>query len=145
MLELINRFEDFVSYLPRIHKRLFSGCEVFEDLNMTSSQYHALQVLSQQSEWRMSDLSASLHVSAGSLTTMINRLTDLELVDRTRSVADRRVVTVAISDKGRKVLTEGSKHMRATMAALLATISAEDRHKLNSTLEQMNEIVEKLL
>ncbi len=145
MLDLVNKFEDFIAYLPRIHKKVYAGCPDLEELSMTASQYNTLHVLSLKEEWRMTDLSSRLHVSAGSLTTMMNRLIELDLVSRSRNSMDRRVVTVKLSEEGKRILSEGRSHMRATMAALLATLSPEDRNTFESCLENLNAIMDKLL
>ena len=145
MLELVERFENFLSFLPRLHKKVFSGCPALEQLNMTPGQFNTLQVIAQRPEWRMTDLSTRLHVSAGSLTTMMNRLIELGLVERTRSTSDRRVVTVKLTDKGTTILKSGRDHMRSTLAAILATLPPVDREQLRVSLEIMNGIMSKIV
>lgn len=145
MLELVERFENFLSFLPRLHKKVFAGCQALEQLNMTPSQFNTLQVVSLRPEWRMTDLSTRLHVSAGSLTTMMNRLIELGLVERTRSTTDRRVVTVKLTEKGTSVLKNGRDHMRSTLAAILATLPPADRVELGASLESMNAIMNKIV
>jgi len=145
VLELVERFEKFFSFLPRLHKKVFAGCPAFEQLNMTPSQFNTLQVLSQQPEWRMTDLSTRLHVSAGSLTTMMNRLIEIGLVERARSTADRRVVTVRLTENGSTILKSGRDHMRSTLAAILATLPPADREQLRISLETMNGIMTKIV
>ncbi|KAF0197514.1 MAG: 5'-methylthioadenosine phosphorylase [Bacillota bacterium] len=145
MLELVERFESFLSFLPRLHKKVFAGCQALEQLNMTPSQFNTLQVVAHRPEWRMTDLSTRLHVSAGSLTTMMNRLIELELIERTRSTTDRRVVTVKLTDKGTTILQSGRDHMRSTLAAILATLPPADREELRVSLETMNGIMNKIV
>ena len=144
MLELVKRFEMFINYLPRIHKKVFSDCPALEKLHMTSGQYSALHVISRREEWRMTDLSQKLYVSAGSLTTMMNRLIELGLVSRERSVADRRVVTVKLTEAGREILQSGRDHMRHTMADMLTKLPADDRETFKQALDDINGIMEKL-
>lgn len=145
MLELVEKFERFITFLPRLYKKIFSGCAALEEINMTSSQYNTLQVLGFKPEWRMTDLSTRLHVSAGSLTTMMNRLIELGLVERTRSTVDRRVVTVRLTDQGTKILKLGKDHMRQTLAAMLATLPPADREQLRASLDTMNDIMNKIV
>ncbi len=144
MLELVERFEMFINYLPRIHKKVFSDCPALEKLHMTSGQYSALHVISRREEWRMTDLSQKLYVSAGSLTTMINRLIELGLVSRDRSLSDRRVVTVKLTEAGRGILQSGRDHMRHTLSDMLTELPAADRDTFKQSLDSINEIMEKL-
>lgn len=145
MLELVDRFERFLTFLPRLHKKVFSNYPTIEHLNMTSSQFNTLHVLALQPEWRMTDLSSRLHVSAGSLTTMMNRLIEIGLVERTRSTTDRRVVTVKLTDAGSTVLKNGREHMRTTLAAILATLPPAERESLRVSLDTMNEIMNRIV
>lgn len=145
MLELVEKFERFITFLPRLYKKIFAGCTALEEINMTSSQYNTLQVLSVKPEWRMTDLSARLHVSAGSLTTMMNRLIELGLVERTRSTVDRRVVTVKLTEEGSRILKLGRDHMRQTLAAMLATLPPADREQLRASIDTMNDIMNKIV
>lgn len=145
MYELVERFDSFLSILPRLHKKVFAGCPALEELHMTPSQFNTLHVLSQRPEWRMTDLSTRLHVSAGSLTTMMNRLIETGLVERTRSTADRRVVTVKLTENGTAILSNGKEQMRATLAAILATLPQDDREQLKNSLETMNAIMSKIV
>lgn len=144
MLELVERFELFIGYLPRIHKKVFSGCPALEELHMTSGQYSALHVISRKDEWRMTELSQKLYVSAGSLTTMMNRLIELGLVSRERSEIDRRVVTVRLTEAGREVLRSGREHMRLSMAHMLTELPDDDRATLKRSLDDINAIMENL-
>lgn len=144
MLELVDKFELFLAYLPRIHRKVFTGCPALETLNMTSGQYTTLHVIACRKEWRMTDLSLKLHVSAGSLTTMMNRLIELGLVGRERSATDRRVVTVRLTEAGKNVLQSGRDHMRHTMAQMLGELTEDDRESFKLSLDSINGIMEKL-
>lgn len=144
MLELVDKFELFLTYLPRIHRKVFTDCPALETLNMTSGQYTTLHVIACGKEWRMTDLSHKLHVSAGSLTTMMNRLIELGLVSRERSATDRRVVTVRLTEAGKNILQSGRDHMRHTMAQMLAELPEDDRESFKLSLDSINGIMEKL-
>ena len=89
----------------------------------------------------MSDLSKRLRVSAGSLTTMINRLIEAGLVERSRSTEDRRVVTVRLTEAGKELLAEGQRRWTRGLEEILSQLSEEDRARLDNALRTATEIL----
>jgi len=49
------------------------------------------------------DLARELMTDAGAMTRMLDRLEEKEFIRRTRSNTDRRIVEVALSDKGKQI------------------------------------------
>ena len=79
---------------------------------------------------RMSDLATRAQTSQASLTGIVDRLEERGLVDRVRSAQDRRVVEVAMSDKGREEMHRAHEAMLARFTELLAPLSAAERAEL---------------
>ncbi|PXX90865.1 MarR family transcriptional regulator [Marinobacter vulgaris] len=74
------------------------------EINLTYPQYLVMLVLWQAvregETVRVSDLGKRLRLDSGTLTPLLKRLAERELVTRQRDTADERVVTVALTDKG---------------------------------------------
>lgn len=74
------------------------------EINLTYPQYLVMLVLWQAvregKTVRVSDLGKRLRLDSGTLTPLLKRLAERELVTRQRDTADERVVTVALTDKG---------------------------------------------
>jgi len=74
------------------------------ELNLTYPQYLVMLVLWEAGEngqtVRVSDLGKRLRLDSGTLTPLLKRLAERDLVTRLRDTADERVVTVAPTEKG---------------------------------------------
>lgn len=74
------------------------------ELNLTYPQYLVMLVLWEAGEngqtVRVSDLGKRLRLDSGTLTPLLKRLAERDLVTRLRDTTDERVVTVAPTEKG---------------------------------------------
>lgn len=144
---LPKEWEEFFNLMPRMMKRIHERSAEDEPklmLEHTAAQINTLRAIAGRDEWRMSDLSHRLRVSAGSLTTMINRLIEAGMVQRTRSDLDRRVVTVKLTDKGRELLLASKKRAMHNLHDLLAGLPVEEQARLNGALSVVVDVLGKI-
>lgn len=108
-------------------QRQFMQLLADERFDLTVPQYHTLAHLAHCArECKMSELARATRQSAASLTGVVDRLLEKQLVARTRLAEDRRHVMVAITERGRELLGEIQQARREEMrAALRAMDSAE--------------------
>lgn len=95
-----------VGYLMRIcTNRLLPQMEaLFQDQELTFSQWTTLVALHDGRIATAGDLAHSICHDAGSLTRLIDQMEKRGLVTRTRSDKDRRVVTIALTPRGRTLV-----------------------------------------
>ena len=70
---------------------------------LTPSQFEILTVLSEEGEIPLSRLSERLCCACSNVTGIVDRLERDGLVKRERSLEDRRVIQLALTEKGRKL------------------------------------------
>lgn len=135
---LAKEWDVFLDLVPRIKKRLQENIRMSTatkpSVHFTPAQIDTLYTIATQPEWRMSDLSERLQVSAGSLTTMINRLIKAGVVERSRSEVDRRVVTVSLNQAGHDFVQANKQQVMANLESLLAELPRGDIKKLNEAM-----------
>jgi DNA-binding MarR family transcriptional regulator len=76
---------------------------VLEPLGLTHPQYLVMLALWQHDEVSVGELSAVLHLDAGTLSPLLKRLERSGLVDRSRSTQDERVVRVCLTQEGKRL------------------------------------------
>jgi DNA-binding MarR family transcriptional regulator len=79
-------------------------------LGLTYPQYLAMLVLWEGSALSVSELGARLSLDSGTLTPLLKRLEESELVERRRSETDERVVLVSLTRRG-AALRERAQHV----------------------------------
>ena len=95
-----------VGYLMRIcTNRLLPQMEsLFEDQELSFSQWTTLVALHDGRITTAGDLAHNICHDAGSLTRLIDEMVRRGLVSRNRSESDRRVVTLALTPRGRDLI-----------------------------------------
>jgi DNA-binding MarR family transcriptional regulator len=106
---------------------------------LTNNQYNVLRILrgSHPSRLACSEIADRMIARDPDITRLIDRLSRRGLVTRVRGRQDRRVVEVAITDKGREVLRSLDPHVNRMPQAMLGHLGAIKRTQLVRLLEQV--------
>ena len=91
-----------VDLVERISAQMRSfATEDWPELELTMPQFKTLSLLAQGPE-RMGHIAGYLNISLSSATSMIDRLVEKNLVERTLDASDRRVVTCQLTNRGKE-------------------------------------------
>lgn len=85
----------------------------------------------------MKDLAGSALVSPGALTNRMDRLVERGLVDRWPAPENRRMVLVALTEKGERVANELLEGHMANERRILAALTADDQEALAGLLRRL--------
>ena len=100
--QLTERFVELVEQMnQQMHCR---PLDAWEGLDLTIPQMKTLGVLQHQGPQRMGSISNSLGTTLSAATSIIERLVDKDLVQRTPDSADRRVVICQLTRPGREAV-----------------------------------------
>lgn len=93
-------FQIITDYIEEIKELLSS--DIWENIFLDCSKNEVLifWLLYQRSEVNMTEIAEYIHVPLNTATGIINRMEKNELIVRTRSKEDKRVVLIEFSDKG---------------------------------------------
>ncbi|MBR2789365.1 MAG: MarR family transcriptional regulator [Eggerthellaceae bacterium] len=105
---------------------------LLEDLGLTYTQYICLMALWEADGVSVRELGARLSLDSGTLTPLLKRLEARGLVQRERSAADERCVTVRLTEAGRALRRE-AEAIPAKMACSLP-LSVEEGAQLAGLL-----------
>jgi len=97
---------------------------------LTESQFGVLEALLHRGPMCQKELAAKLLRSTANLTTVIDNLERDDLVERRRGDADRRVVTVVLSDAGRRLIERIFPDHAAAIADDLAALTPGEQTEL---------------
>jgi DNA-binding MarR family transcriptional regulator len=97
---------------------------------VTLSQLQGLRYLLHNEQRLMSDLAEGLGISYPAATKTVERLVKKGLVARESDPADRRVVKVQLTERGRQLVEEIDATMNQSLASVLERLSTGDREAL---------------
>ena len=98
------------------------------ELDRTS--YFALVILDDLGPMRVSDLAATIGLDTSTVSRAVSQLSDSQLVEKARDALDGRAQRLAISARGKEILTEACAAKRALLGEATGTWSGEDRRTL---------------
>lgn len=130
------RVERAILQIGWLGQRQFMQLLGGDRFDLTVPQFHTLLHLSHwPGECKMSDLARATHQSAASLTGVVDRLLDKQLVERGRPAGDRRQVTVSVTPRGQALVAEVKQARAEEMRAALGQLTAAQLAELQRLLD----------
>ena len=138
-----NYVEGIEKYLRRIDYIIrVEGRKIINELNITSPQFTALQILIRNGDLTIGELSKKMALACSTITDLVDRMEKTELVVRKRDENDKRVVIVEALPKGHEILEKVLDKRREFIKTKIANFDIEDIEVLNKGLEKLyNEII----
>ena len=123
-----------------INNFIFGGndlkIEEFKDI--TNNDMHIIEAIGLSGENTMSSVAKKLKITAGSLTTAVNALVRKAYVKRERSEEDRRVVYIALTEKGEKAFYHHEQFHRQMTNAVIEKLDDEEIDALVKMLKDIS-------
>lgn len=136
----IERIEQAIMQISWLGQRQFMQLLDDERFRLTLPQFYTLLHLHQSNgPSTMTDLAELTHQSAASLTGVVDRLLEKELVERTRHDKDRRQVMVEATLRGRTMIVAIKRARREQMRSALGYLSEGDLDTLQRLLDHVLE------
>jgi len=137
---LFEQIEQAIVQIGWLGQRQFMQLLADDRFDLTVPQFHTLLHLNYcNGECKMSDLARSTHQSAASLTGVVDRLLEKQLVERGRPEGDRRQVVVSVTERGQALLHTIKDARRAETRMALARMRPADLRELQRLLDVMLE------
>ena len=83
--------------------------------------------LGKNEEVKMSDLAGILDAPVSTITSIVNKLVENDILDRDHSVEDRRVINVSLTTKGKNIYKKIRTQKDELSDALLSKLSEKDQ------------------
>lgn len=138
--DAVEAIERAILQIGWLGQRQFMHLLADDRFELTIPQYHTLAHLTYcENACKMSDLAKATHQSAASLTGVVDRLLEKQLVARTRQDGDRRQVMVVCTERGRALLTDIRQARHEEMQAALREMDDAEAHELLRLLRMLLE------
>jgi DNA-binding MarR family transcriptional regulator len=140
----LERFNRAWDDLFRATRRRRARHEAVDDGPLTIPQYQLLEPLLAGDALSVRDLADQAGVAPPSATRMLDGLERAGFVTRSPSPRDRRVVDVALTAEGDRVVRTRSGQIDAWRRRLYESLPAEDRDQAARLLAHLSEAIESL-
>lgn len=130
--ELIEEMEYALRKVSGIIKQ--KGREILTNFPITPPQFVALQCLNEDGDMTIGELSNKMYLAFSTTTDLVDRMEKNELVERVRNQKDRRVVSIHLLDKGRRIIEEVIEARRNYLSSVVADMSNDQVKKTNDLI-----------
>jgi DNA-binding MarR family transcriptional regulator len=118
-------------------KRHFKWVE--KQCGISGAHLWALWEIHQSPGLRVNELSAAMAFHQSTVSNMVDRLAKAKLIQRKRSNKDQRVVTLSLTNAGRKLLRRAPKPARGMLAETMHSLPEELLVSLDQMLKRVLE------
>ena len=110
---------------------------VVKESGLTPAQMHAIEIMGHQESLRMKELAQKLGVTTGTLTVMIDRLEQNDLILRKPNENDRRSIVLVLTKKGQKYFKEHHKlHLELT-SEITSSLNEDETKQFYTFIEKL--------
>ncbi|UCD83865.1 MAG: MarR family transcriptional regulator [Deltaproteobacteria bacterium] len=109
---------------------------------LNASQLSCLQELADSGPLSISQLSKKVILSASTLTSVVDKLEEKELLMRVRNLPDRRVIQLQLTDSGREAVRNAPKTVLMKIMEGLSHFPVEAKDEINRSLTRLISVIE---
>jgi len=111
------------------------------ETGLTGPQLWALKVISKETPIMVSDIARRMYLHPATVVGILDRLEAQDLVTRVRSLADRRVVHLELTAKGRAIVENSPEVATGTLVAGLDKLTSNELQSILSGMERIVKIL----
>ena len=139
-ISILNNIDSFYNLIKIVNKDRYKI-----DKSLTEKQFFALSELKRHNKMELKHLSTQLHVSTSSLCILLNKLVEKKYVYREEDKRDRRNTFYGITKEGLEVFDEQVMKFVDVIDEKIDKLSMEDKHKLLICMNDIGEIIGKMI
>ncbi len=145
---LDNIIEDLLSIPPLIDKNIRRKLlkTAITSLNEDISPLHfeIIKLLGEADSLHISEIGERLQIARPHMTHLIDKLVTLDIVERRTGTADRRMIDIMLTNKGKALSENRDSFMRKTILETMSSLSMGELEELSTSLIKLREIFTKL-
>jgi Transcriptional regulators len=136
--EWIRRYEQ-ANFI--VEKKMQALIREMLDEDLTPEQLSTLRYIHRNGSCTPTGLAEAFCVGKSAVTAIINRLVERRYISRTVDAADRRVITLTLTEEGVAVQERFEQKIHEMLASFLGRFEAEEVESFLSTYEKLAAIV----
>ncbi len=139
---------DFLSIPPlirrSINKKVLKSAFAQTEEAISLPQFEIMKTLKEAGTKHIAEIGERLSIPKPQMTQLIDRLVSLEIVERQADATDRRVINIALTKKGRKMIEERDCLVKRSIEEKLSCLTDEELRELSVSLRKLSDILSKL-
>lgn len=133
-----NYWQDVLVSLRRIIRATdLQSKRIFKTCGLTIPQVMVLRAIETLGDVTVKRISNDVSLSQATVTTILNRLEERQLVERVRSTVDKRVVNARLTEKGRTTLAIAPPLLHEQFITRFEALEAWEKTQMLSALQRV--------
>lgn len=143
--ERLNQIAEELHLLfPLFRNKLFKHRKRMKHNKMPHSYFHILKVLNKRGPLPMSEIGRRVYISKSNMTSLIDKLVENGLAERIPDKNDRRVINIALTNRGNQIIAEWHVHSNHELKTKLSSLSDEDLETFYGSIKNIKTILNKM-
>ncbi len=114
------------------------------DVDIKFPHFEIMTVLKEEGTLHVCEIGEKLQIAKAQMTHLIDRLVDLNMVERNMDTADRRTINIALTDKGRTFLEIHENNIENAVREYISCLEDEELEALSHSLRNLRDTLLKL-
>jgi len=127
--------------MPYIFKGVLRQTDALAKGQITIPQFVALNFINGNGPVKMKDIAKDFKISLPAATGIVQRLFNSELVKRVDDKADRRVIRIVATPKGKKIVEQISAKRKELIESIFSKLTEEERQSYLHILRKLKNII----
>ena len=119
--------------------------EELKNIGLTVPQITAIKFIAHRKKVTVSELSEEMNITKATVSGILNRLENMNIIKRIRSNEDKRIVYIVFSDEGLSLAKDIKHIMNNCFENIFSNVSKEDLISIDNHLSSLLKVVEKHL
>jgi len=116
--------------------------QIEEDISLPHLEI--IKTLNEEGTRHIAEIGEKLQIPKPQMTHLIDKLEDLHIVTRQAYSADRRIINLTLTDKGKRIIEELDRVIKETIKGKLSFLSEDELRELSLSLKKLGDILCKL-
>lgn len=131
----------FRSIRRKILKALLANIE----MDISVLHFEIMKLLEGTGTLNITEIGEKLQIARPQMTHLIDRLVDLQMVERQSGKDDRRVTNIVLTSKGKTTLEEQDSCIRNAFKETLSRLTDEEMRDISASLSKLRDVFSKSL
>jgi DNA-binding MarR family transcriptional regulator len=140
--------DDLLSVPPLIfrgvRRKLLKTALDSVNVDISPLHFEIMRLVKEAGTLHITEIGERLQVARAQMTHLIDKLVELEMVERRADSADRRVTNIVLTDKGSAFLVEHGGNIWKATKEFVAGLTDEELADLSDSLEKLRDILSRL-
>ena len=122
-----------------MHRSMRGWSHFAKSTGLSMPQFSILMQLHHKGPCGMSEIGERFDISAAAASQLVDKLVQAGYLERTEDPTDRRAKLLALSDKGKELINQGTEERHRWMDDLTSKLSTEEQAKVVEALNILTE------